>query len=92
MDSITDCSKELVIKKIINENQINGSELIGFGDGFVEVQLVKGAGGYAVAVATDEAQRKGVNGWKRERLLKAGADAVIPDFTDYKYMDDFINR
>lgn len=79
-DSITDCSKELVIKQILTENNISSAELISFGDGYVELQLVKDIGGYAVAVATDEARRKGVNEWKRERLLSAKADVVIPDF------------
>ena len=81
-DEVKDCAKELVIKRILEENQIKGNELIAFGDGYVEIELVKAVGGYAVAVATDEVRKKGVNPWKRERLLSAGADAVIPDFAD----------
>jgi hypothetical protein len=41
---------------------------------------VKGAGGVAVAVASDEAARRGVNSWKRDRLVRAGADVVIPEY------------
>ena len=89
-DSIKDCSKELVIKQILEENRIKGSDLISFGDGYIEVQLVKDIGGYAVAVATDEARKKGVNPWKRERLLSAKADVVIPDFANPKQLHDFI--
>lgn len=76
------CSKELVIKRLLDENNIKGEELLAFGDGFVEIELVKNVGGYAIAVATDEKTQCGVNEDKRTRLLKAGADAVIPDFYD----------
>jgi len=79
-----------VIRQILEENNIKGSDLISFGDGYIEIQLVKEIGGYAVAVATDEAQRKGVNPWKRERLLSAKADAVIPDFSDYNKLINFV--
>ncbi|MBE6716872.1 MAG: HAD family hydrolase [Ruminococcaceae bacterium] len=74
------CSKELVIKRLLSENNVKGEELLSFGDGFVEIELVKNVGGYAVAVATDEKEQKGINPLKREKLLAAGAHAVIPDF------------
>jgi hypothetical protein len=31
-------------------------------------------------VASDEVKRQGINHWKRNRLVKAGADIVIPDY------------
>ncbi len=74
------CSKEVVINRLLKEKNIKGSELLSFGDGFVEIELVKNVGGYAVAVATDEKNKSGVDPDKRARLIKAGADAVIPDF------------
>lgn len=86
----TDCTKELVIKRIFAENDISGSELLSFGDGYVEIELVHGIGGYAVAVATDEAARKGVDEWKRARLLRAGASAVIPDFANTSALMTFL--
>ena len=89
-DSIKDCSKELVIRQILEENNIGGADLISFGDGYIEVQLVKDIGGYAIAVATDEAKRKGVNAWKRRRLLSANADAVVPDFVNAQKLFEFI--
>lgn len=76
------CSKELVIKRLLTSNNILGENLLSFGDGFVEIELVKNVGGYAIAVATDEQHQCGVNEYKRVRLLAAGADAVIPDFED----------
>jgi len=80
LDNQTDCSKELVIKQIIAENNLAGSELVSFGDGFVEIELVADIGGYAIGVATDEVQKQGVNQHKRKRLLEAGAAMIIPDF------------
>lgn len=79
-EQVQQCSKELVINRLLKENNIKGEELLSFGDGFVEIELVHNVGGYTVAVATDEKNRCGVNPEKRERLIRAGADAVIPDF------------
>ena len=90
IDGITDCSKELVIKKIISENKILPQQLVSFGDGYVEIELVKNLGGYTFGVATDELRQKGINEWKRKRLLKAGADAIIPDFDDHGKILEFL--
>lgn len=91
LDGVTDCSKELVIKKIITENKIAPEQLISFGDGYVEIELVKNLGGYTFGVATDELRQKGINEWKRKRLLKAGADVIIPDFDDQGKIIEFIH-
>lgn len=89
-DSIKSCSKEIVIRRILEENKLAGSDLISFGDGYVEIQLVKEIGGYSIAVATDEVRKKGINAKKRSRLLSADADAVIPDFANYEKLIRFI--
>ena len=77
---LTDCSKEFVINEILKTKGLSGNQLLVFGDGFVEIEVVKNKGGYAVAVATDERTQRGVDTRKRERLLTAGADMVIPNF------------
>jgi len=75
-------SKASVIARLLRENGIRGDQLVVFGDGFVEIENARAVGGYAVAVASDEAAGGGrVHPWKRRRLLRAGADLVIPDFT-----------
>ena len=86
----TDCTKELVIKRILSENKITGEELISFGDGYVEIELIANTGGYSVAVATDEKRKKGIDDWKRSRLTQAGASAVIPDFTEADKIMDLV--
>jgi phosphoglycolate phosphatase-like HAD superfamily hydrolase len=75
-------SKKMVIDRIIRENKLHGKELVGFGDGYVEIENVKSVGGFACGVATDEVKRRGVDQWKRERLKRSGADIIIPDFTE----------
>ena len=72
----------MVIERIIRENGLSGRELLGFGDGYVEIENVREAGGFAVGVASNEAQRSGIDAWKRERLICAGAQIIIPDYRD----------
>jgi len=80
LDDYQNFSKQKIIEKILRENDLHGEELLGFGDGFVEIEEVRRVGGVAVAVASDEVNRRGVNAWKRERLILAGADLVIPEY------------
>jgi len=76
-------SKEMVIRRILKENAVDGAALIAFGDGYVEIADCKAVGGIAVAVASDETGRSGrCDAWKRERLIGAGADLVIPDYRE----------
>lgn len=89
-DDMIECSKELVIKDIFNNHSINPNELISFGDGYVEIELVVNLGGYAIGVATDEENKCGINEWKRNRLIAAGAGAIIPDFASPQDIIDFI--
>ena len=85
-----DCSKEAVIKNMISDEGILPEELISFGDGFVEIELVATLGGYAVGVATNEKTGEGIDEWKRERLLSAGAHAVVPDFENTDALIDHL--
>lgn len=78
-------SKAMVIQRIFEENHVDGTQLLGFGDGYVEIENVRAAGGTPVAVASDERNRSGKpDAWKRKRLVGAGADLVIPDFRESK--------
>lgn len=83
-------SKSMIIRKILDTHRLYGHELIGFGDGYVEIENVKDVGGFAVGLATNEEERKGINEWKRKRLIKAGADIIIPDFSKAKTIKDYI--
>ena len=80
----------MIIDQIIKENNLRGSELVIFGDGFVEIENSKSVGGIAVGVASDEATRHGVNEFKRSKLISAGADLIIPDFRDQKKLIKYL--
>ncbi len=85
LDDYKSYSKAMVIERILRENRVEGESLLGFGDGYVEIQNVAAVGGTTVAVASDEAGRSGQpDAWKRDRLIGAGAEIVIPDFRDWE--------
>ena len=86
LDDYKSYSKKMVIERIIKENHLSGNEFVAFGDGYVEIENVKAVGGIAVGVATNEATRCGVNEWKRNRLIRAGADIIIPDFRKHEQL------
>ena len=90
LDQYHSFSKERVIQDLIVSQGIEGEELLGFGDGYVEIENVKSAGGTAVGVASDEERRRGVNAWKRERLIQAGADLIVPDFRSQELLVDYL--
>lgn len=93
IDDYTKYSKQMVIERILRENRVEGSSLLGFGDGYVEILNVKAAGGVAVAVASDEAGRTGrADLWKRDRLVGVGADIVVPDYRDGEALLGYLFR
>jgi phosphoglycolate phosphatase-like HAD superfamily hydrolase len=82
LPSVEEYSKEKVIKDIIAEHDLHGLEVLAIGDGPVELRNVKEQGGVALGVATDETAKHGWDMHKRQRLIKAGADILVPDFAE----------
>lgn len=80
----TKFSKKMIIEKIIRENNLNGNELAVFGDGPDEIREGRRAGGVSVGITSNELQRFGHNPAKRPRLVRAGAQLLIPDFSQHK--------
>lgn len=76
------CSKEAVLRMILEEKGLPGDRLLMVGDGKVEIALGAACGAYTLGAATDEQARSGLNPVKRARLIRAGADAVIGDFSN----------
>ena len=89
-DNYQNYSKKMVIERILDENRMGGPELVAFGDGYVEIEDTKAVGGIAVGVASDEINRQGVNEWKRQRLIEAGADLIIPDFRQHEQLAAYL--
>ena len=81
---VTKYSKKMVIEKIMADNQLQGPELVVFGDGPVEIRECRKRDGIAVGIASDEIRRHGLSAEKRTRLVKAGAHVIIPDFSQHK--------
>lgn len=74
-------AKKLVLERIIRENNLEGSQFATFGDGPVEMRETRKRGGFCIGIASDELRRFGLNTVKRARLIRAGANLVIPDFS-----------
>ena len=78
-------AKTIVLEKILAElGPSRAARLVTFGDGPVEIRETKKRGGFAIGVASDELRRSGWNWSKRTRLIKAGADLVVPDYSRWK--------
>jgi phosphoglycolate phosphatase len=74
-------SKKTVTQKIAKKAP--GNQLIVFGDGFVEIQCAKEVGAIAVGIAIDTYNFGSINKKKKGKLIEAGADIIIPDFSQY---------
>jgi sugar/nucleoside kinase (ribokinase family)/phosphoglycolate phosphatase-like HAD superfamily hydrolase len=78
-------AKRIVLEKILSEIGRDGAgTLVTFGDGPVEIRETRKRGAFAVGVASDELRRFGWNMKKRSRVIKAGADLVVPDFSQWR--------
>ena len=75
--------KKTVMRNIIKSISGNGGNVkaVVFGDGPVEIREGRKNGFLTVGVLSDENRRFGLNLKKRERLVLAGADILIPDFS-----------
>ncbi len=83
-------SKAMVIRKIITDFKLNGNELLIVGDGYVEIENAKEVEAIAIGVASVEDNRYNMNANKRERLIRAGADIIIRDFSEGKQLLDYL--
>ena len=77
-------AKKIVIERILNEVDGAFNQLVTFGDGPVEMREARRRGALAIGVASDELRRFGPNAEKRARLIRAGAEAVLPDFSQWQ--------
>ena len=73
-------SKKVVIGNLVARHALRAGELATFGDGAPEIADTEAVGGIAIGVASDEAKRDGIDPRKRETLLRAGADIIVPDY------------
>ena len=75
-------AKRVVLDRILTEIGSGGAHtLVTFGDGPVEIRETHKRGGLTVGVASDEIRRYGLDTAKRSRLIRAGADIIVPDYS-----------
>ncbi len=89
-------SKRMVIERILKDHGMAGATLVGFGDGYVEIEETLRVGGWAIAIASDESSvdenepnhedgridEARMDPWKQERLWQVGAHVLTPDWQE----------
>ncbi|HNX56578.1 MAG TPA: PfkB family carbohydrate kinase [Prolixibacteraceae bacterium] len=79
---VTKEAKKMVLDRILNSiGDSSFGKLVTFGDGPVEMRETRKRNGLSVGIASNELKRFGLNNSKRTRLIKAGADVIISDFS-----------
>jgi len=89
-DDLSSFSKKILIQRIISTTGVRGDEIVGFGDGYVEIEEVKLVGGVTVGVASQEPACQSVDEWKRQRLIGVGADYIVPNFLEHERLVDLL--
>lgn len=84
-------AKKIVLDHILHEiGDAAYGRIVTFGDGPIEIRETQKMGGITVGVASNELRRYGINDTKRTRLIKAGADIIIPDFSQSAQLLDLL--
>jgi beta-phosphoglucomutase-like phosphatase (HAD superfamily) len=80
-------SKEAVMRQLLAKHSLRGEQLVAIGDGPAEILAAKSIGALALGIASDEVHPDGrLNHLKREHLIRAGADLIVPDYRALKSM------
>ena len=74
-------AKKIVLDRILDMIGESAGQIATIGDGPVEIRETHKRGGITIGVASNELKRFGLNQIKRTRLIKAGANIIIPDFS-----------
>uniref|UniRef100_UPI003217484E PfkB family carbohydrate kinase n=1 Tax=uncultured Draconibacterium sp. TaxID=1573823 RepID=UPI003217484E len=89
---VTKEAKKMVLDRILNDIGDSGNgQIIAFGDGPVEIRETRKRGGITVGIASNEVKRYSLNESKRTRLIKAGADIIVPDFSQLPRLLELLN-
>ncbi len=83
-------SKEKVIRKILADFKLEGAGLLVVGDGYVEIQNGRDVDAVTLGVYTPEKNRYHMNDDKRQRLFRAGAHLLAPDFGEADAILDYL--
>ena len=85
-------AKKIVLDRILDSiGKTDAGVIVTFGDGPVEIRETQKRGGMTVGIASNELRRYGLNQSKRTRLVKAGADMIVPDFSQADRLLELLN-
>lgn len=85
-------AKKMVLDRILDSiNDSEASSIVTFGDGPVEIRETHKRGGITLGIASNELRRYGLNEKKRTRLIQAGADLIVPDFSQSEQILRLLN-
>ncbi|MCI0495878.1 HAD family hydrolase [candidate division KSB1 bacterium] len=81
----SDCPKQRIIEKLIQERNLQPGQLLTFGDGVPEIEYTSKFGGIGVGMLSPDQSHYEHRGFftiekKRKRLIEAGACLIVPDF------------
>jgi len=89
---ITKEAKKIVLDRILDTIGESGfGRVATFGDGPVEIRGTRKRDGITIGMASNELKRFGLNENKRSRLIKAGADIIVPDFSQHAKLLRLLN-
>ncbi len=74
-------AKRVVLERIIQGGGLYGTKLLVVGDGPVEIREGRKRCALCLGIASNELCRYGLDLTKRTRLIRAGADYIIPDYS-----------
>lgn len=83
-------SKHRVVTHLLERYNLCGAELVAIGDGPVEIEAVRDAGGVTIGVALDEQRGAGIDSAKLALQIRAGVDAIVPDFREPDILLEYI--
>ena len=77
-------AKRIVLERLVGSLAHRGQDLLVVGDGPVEMREGHRRGALCLGVASHEISLHGLNPTKRSRLIRAGADLIVPDYSQLK--------
>jgi len=89
---VTKEAKKIVLDRILDIiGDSKTGQIATFGDGPVEIRETRKREGATIGIASNEVKRHSLNENKRSRLIKAGADVIIPDFSQLPKLLQLLN-
>lgn len=89
-DDYQSFSKQMLVERICADHDVRGGQLAVFGDGYVEIEAARSAGGIAVGIASLESVGYGWDPWKKERLCAVGTHVLVPDWRESELLLSFL--